>query len=172
LGENCINLITNKFLLFTEDTNLNNNNNNNSSLNNNTLEYSDKSTQTLAECCTSQKSSVKDQQLITSETQTDFTNLNSESILSSIPYADMTNSPPPPPPVPYRRYKDNKTGENCKDSSRNEISNEFNQLSARNLQHKIDTNIGVNSQSAVDAVSSDNGVVKHTVESNEDGTCL
>jgi hypothetical protein len=42
----------------------------------------------------------KNVKVVAVETQTELTNLHSESIccLSHIPYADMTNSPPPPSP--------------------------------------------------------------------------
>lgn len=163
-----------------DNTSLNNNNNNHS-LNNNTITYSDKSTQTAAdcdECEASLKPSMSKDELITAETQTDFTNLHSESIccLNSIPYADMTNSPPPPPPVPYRRVHDRKITENCNENHRGDDNHaELNQLSARNLQYSIDTSIGAATQTALAAVAGgvcDNGDVPRKTENNVHGENL
>lgn len=165
------------FLAFADNTSLNNNNNNNNhSLNNNTIKYNDKSTQTADcdECEASLKPAVSKDELITAETQTDFTNLHSESIccLSNIPYADMTNSPPPPPPVPYRRINHEKKVS----ANRHEDDNhkELNQLSVRSLQHSIDTSVGVTTQTALAAVSSvcDNGDVQRKISDNSNGENL
>lgn len=157
----------------TDNTSLNNNNNNHS-MNNNTIKYSDKSTQTTDcnDCEASLKPAPNTDELIATETQTDFTNLHNESIccLKNIPYADMTNSPPPPPPIPYRRTNDEKPSENC-----NENHNELNQLSARNLQFLIDTNIGPSTQAAM-ATSveglCDNGDIQCRLNENDIGENL
>lgn len=169
------------FLAFADNTSLNNNNNNNNhSLNNNTIKYNDKSTQTADcdECEASLKPAVSKDELITAETQTDFTNLHSESIccLSNIPYADMTNSPPPPPPVPYRRINNDKKASAIRTDNRHEDDNhkELNQLSARSLQYSIDTSVGVTTQTALAAVSSacDNGDVQRKISDNSNGENL
>lgn len=164
----------------TDNISLNNNNNNNS-LNNNTIQYSDKSTQTADcdECEASLKAtSVNKDELIAAETQTEFTNLHSESIccLSNIPYADMTNSPPPPPPVPYRRINGNKKA--SENRSENHLGDdnhtELNQLSARSLQYSIDTSIGATTQTALAAVAGvcDNGDVQRNNNDNSIGENL
>lgn len=152
------------FLPPTDNTSLNNNNNNNS-LNNNTTKYSDKTTQTISDCegCEElQRPALNKDELITTETQTDFTNLHSESIccLNSIPYADLTNSPPPPPPpVPYRRIREKKVViEECiENNHRDENRTELNPLSARNLQYSIDASLGAATQTAK---TDDNGDVQ------------
>lgn len=143
----------------TENTSLNNNNNH--SLNNNTIKYSNKSTQTT-DCDECEKPTPTKDELITAETQTDFTNLHSESIccLSSIPYADMTNSPPPPPPVPYRRINTRKISENSNENHRDNNHVESNQLSVRNLQLAAnDMSVGVTTQTAK-ATGADNGTIQ------------
>lgn len=160
-------------LKFTENTSIANNNNNNHSLNNNTIKYSDKSTQTLEcdECEASQNpASVKDE-VKTAETQTDFTNLHSDSIccLSSIPYADMTNSPPPAPPP---RRGQNKIVENCTENHQDENHSELNQLSARNLQLSIDTNVGETTQTTTVGGVSDNGNVPYKFKDDLKGENL
>lgn len=143
-------------------------------MNNNTIKYSDKSTQTV-ECeeCESQKRATTNKDELT---QTDFSNLK-ESLsihdcLSSIPYADCTNSPPPPPPVPYRRINDKKLAvENHRDDNHAEL----NQLSARNLQFSIDTSIGAATQTALAAVAGtvcDNGDVQCKINENGNGENL
>lgn len=138
-------------------------------MNNNTTQYSDKSTQTL-ECdeCEASRNPAPDE-VKTAETQTDFTNLHSESIccLSSIPYADMTNSPPPPAPPPRRNH--NKVIENCTENHRDENHTELNPLSARNLQFSIDNNIGVTTQTAA---AGDNGNVQYKFNDNLNGEHL
>lgn len=149
-------------------------------MNNNTIKYSDKSTQTMTdcdECEASLKPTVNKDELITAETQTDFTNLHSESIccLSNIPYADMTNSPPPPPPVPYRRIRDKKTSEIRSENHHGDDNHtELNQLSARNLQYTIDTSIGATTQTALAAVANvcDNGDVQRKISDNSNGENL
>lgn len=149
-----------------------NNNNNNNSLNNNTIQYNDKSTQTV-ECeeCESSKQITNSKDELT---QTDFTNLKEslsiQDCLAQIPYADnCPNSPPAPtpPPVPYRRINDNKVIENLKDDNHDEV----NLLSARSLQFSIDNSIGAATQTALAAVASnvcDNGDV-HRKTTNENG---
>lgn len=155
-----------------ENTSLNNNNNSSYS---NTVKYADRSTQTVEcdECVATDKPPVSKDELVTAETQTDFTNLHSDSIccLSSIPYADMTNSPPTPPPVPYRRI--NKVTENCIENHRDDNHAEMNPLSARNLQYTIDTSIGAATQTALAAVASglhdNNGDVPCKLSENGNG---
>lgn len=159
-------------LISTADNTSLNNNNNNNSMNNNTIKYSDKSTQTVEcdECELPPEKSTKDE-LIAVETQTDFTNLHSESIccLSNIPYADMTNSPPPPPPVPYRRIN-RKITENCNDTPHEGNHTELNQLSARSLQYSIDNGIGATTQAAIVAVAPShdkgNGNIQNKINDN------
>lgn len=140
----------------------------------NTVRYSDKSTQTV-EC---EECELSKKKLATNNkdelTQTDFTNLQ-ESLsihdcLSSIPYADCTNSPPLPPPVPYRRINDKKHHNEsyCDDKT------ELNELSARNLQFSIDSSIGVATQTALAAVANacDNGEVQYKINENENSESL
>lgn len=162
---------------FTDNTSLNNNNNNHS-LNNNTIKYSDKSTQTKTECdeCVVPQKAVTEE-LITAETQTDFTNLHSESIccLSSIPYADMTNSPPPPPPVPYRRMNSKRITDNGNENHHERNHTELNTLSVRNLQYSIDTSVGAATQTAIATVTggiSDNGDIQHKFSESLNGEDL
>jgi hypothetical protein len=141
-------------------------------LNNNTIKYTDKSTQTTDECELSQSkpATINKDEL----TQTDFPNLK-ESLsihdcLSSIPYADSTNSPPPP--VPYRRINDKKIMENCVEYHRDDNRAELNELSARNLQFSIDTSIGAATQTALAAVAGsvcDNGDIQCKVNENGNG---
>lgn len=145
-------------------------------MNNNTIQYSDKSTQTVEceECESSKQTANRKDEL----TQTDFTNLK-ESLsihdcLAQIPYADnCPNSPPAavPPPVPYRRINDNKLIENNNDFRRDDNHDEVNQLSARNLQFSVDSSIGAATQTALAAVAGnvcDNGDVHR--KTNENGT--
>lgn len=100
---------------------------------------------------------TKKDSLIAAETQTDYTNLHSESIccLSNIPYADMTNSPPPLPPS-IRRTKEFVNAENLMESHQNENHAELNQLSARNLQLAVDTSIGGTDNGDVQCKRNDN----------------
>lgn len=124
----------------------------------------------------SQKAAPAKDELITAETQTDFTNLHSDSIccLSSIPYADMTNSPPPPPPVPYRRLNSKKITDNG-EIHRDDNHAELNPLSVRNLQYSIDTSVGVTTPTAMAAVAvgiSDNGDVQHKFNDSLNGENL
>ncbi|CRL08038.1 CLUMA_CG021023, isoform A [Clunio marinus] len=131
-----------------------NNNNNNHSLNNNTMKYSDKSTQTAEcnECEASMKLTLRNEKLKAVETQTESTNLCSENIccLNSIPYADMTNSPPQPPSIPFRRLNDGKVIDNCNDNNHHEKNRiELNQLSARDLQNSLNINSGVTKKTSL-----------------------
>jgi hypothetical protein len=149
-------------------------------LNNNTIKYSDKSTQTAAECEDCESSQQKPATTNKDElTQTDFPNLK-ESLsihdcLSTIPYADCTNSPPPPPPVPYRRINDKKVVENCTENHQDDNHAEANELSARNLQFSIDTSIGAATQTALAAVAGsvcDNGDIQCKITENGNGANL
>jgi hypothetical protein len=142
-----------------------NNNNNDNSLNNNTYKYSDKSTQTSIECneCETtqqQEPSLSKDELITTETQTDFTNLHSESIccLSRIPYADMTYSPPP---LPSRLTNESVIIENNKEHILEDDNNEEStQVSRGAVQFTIDSSIGMTTQTAIAAVTN-NGDVQY-----------
>ena len=142
-------------------------------MNNNTIKYSDKSTQTLEcdECEATRNPAPAKDEVKTAETQTDFTNLHSDSIccLSSIPYADMTNSPPPAPPT---RRNPNKIVENCTENHREDNHTELNQLSARNLQFSVDANIGVTTQTTTAGGCSDNGNVQYKFNDNLNGENL
>jgi hypothetical protein len=154
-------------IFLAENTSIiNNNNNNNNSLNNNTIQYTDKSTQTLEKCehCESNQIKSNKDEL----TQTDFTNLK-ESLsfhdcLAQIPYADnCPNSPPMPPPVPYRRI--NKLVENQDEHKDNH------ELSVQNLQFSIDNSISATTQTALAAVTAntvcDNGDVLRKADEKE-----
>lgn len=150
-------------------------------MNNNTIKYTDKSTQTKTEndeIDASQKAETPvKEELITAETQTDFTNLHNDSIccLSSIPYADMTNSPPPPPPVPYRRMNSKRITDNITENHRDDNHAELNPLSVRNLQFSIDSSVGMTAQTAMAAVAggiSDNGDVSHKFNDSMNGENL
>lgn len=144
-------------------------------MNNNTIQYNDKSTQTLGcEECESSKQITNSKDELT---QTDFTNLKEslsiQDCLAQIPYADnCPNSPPAPtpPPVPYRRINDSKVIEHAKEDNHDEV----NLLSARSLQFSIDKSIGA-AQTALAAVASnvcDNGDVHRKTNENGNGETL
>jgi len=190
-------------IIIADNTSLNNNNNNNS-LNNNTVVYHDKSTQTTAavaaaaidsvtpggDCEDSTQQQQQQQQgdsaveRMSTETQTDFSNLHSESIccLSAIPFADhqITSSPPP---INYSNCNANnasRTSETCNNdgiklasninenfishelnnrhNNNNHVGPELNQLSARTLPYTIDTSIAASTQAAMAIVGSGGGV--------------